>query len=179
MESKLCPDCGEPRPVSEFAKNRSRPGGLQAYCKVHSSQRFKQRRQKPDYAMKQREFFMRWKYGITPGEFDELMARQDGKCAICKANHTEVKRPGMTKRGLKPHGLVVDHSHETDVVRGLLCDRCNRALGLFHDDLIILQAAVGYLKTNGLNYTPVLRRTARSPRSGLSALGVSDAAKSL
>jgi len=53
---------------------------------------------------------------LEPGEYDELYAAQDGRCAICRAE------PG-TRR------LDIDHNHRPPrLVRGLLCSRCNRAL---------------------------------------------------
>jgi hypothetical protein len=45
--------------------------------------------------------------------------------------------------------LVVDHSHETGAVRGLLCHNCNRALGLIHDDAAVLRRAAEYIETGG------------------------------
>lgn len=72
-------------------------------------------------------------YGITAREYKVLLALQDGRCAICR------QKP-RAKR------LAVDHDHETGVVRGLCCKRCNHdLLGAAHDDVAILLAAVEYL----------------------------------
>lgn len=54
-------------------------------------------------------------YGITVEQYDKLLAKQGGVCALCG------KVPG------KRH-LSTDHNHSTDVVRGLLCSECNTAL---------------------------------------------------
>ena len=63
---------------------------------------------------------------------------QKGICAIC---------------GELPHGenrvLHIDHDHLTGKIRGLLCMSCNRALGWFRDDTVILKKAIEYLKTHG------------------------------
>lgn len=73
---------------------------------------------------------------LTDAEYDLLLERQGGACAIC---------------GEKPSiRLVVDHDHETGAVRGLLCNPCNLALGLFKDDSSRLGSAVTYVqKTRG------------------------------
>jgi hypothetical protein len=53
-------------------------------------------------------------------DFDRLYQIQQGKCAICLVHSTEFKRT-----------LAVDHDHRTGMVRGLLCDGCNAAVGFF------------------------------------------------
>jgi hypothetical protein len=70
-------------------------------------------------------------YGLEPADFDELVKKQQNKCAICGA--------------LDPK-FHVDHDHETGKVRGLLCDSCNRLLGHAHDRVETLTAAVRYLE---------------------------------
>lgn len=80
----------------------------------------------------------RWRntYGLEPHEYEELLEAQGGGCAIC---HTRV--PGARKKFFS-----VDHDHSTGVNRGLLCERCNMALGLFQDSSPILEQASAYLK---------------------------------
>lgn len=78
------------------------------------------------------------KYGITLSEWETMYAAQDGTCAICK-------KPEDTDRYAN---LAVDHCHDTGKVRGLLCNNCNRALGMFKDDLDVLRAGVAYLEAH-------------------------------
>ena len=59
----------------------------------------------------------------------ELVAAQDGKCGLCGE-----RRP-----------LAVDHCHATRTIRGMLCGRCNRGIGLLDDDPGLLQRAIDYL----------------------------------
>ena len=76
-------------------------------------------------------------YGLTPESYNEMLEKQGGGCAICGS-----KDHGGAKRTTR---FPVDHCHETGKTRGLLCHRCNRALGFFKDDIQTLQNAVKYL----------------------------------
>ena len=75
---------------------------------------------------------MKYKYGITRKHFDAILKAQDYKCAICEKEITDQE----------PH---IDHDHFTGIVRGLLCGKCNIALGLFNDNPDLLNKAVQYL----------------------------------
>lgn len=79
-------------------------------------------------------------YGLTKVEIQELLEKANYKCQICKKSETAKTKNGNIK------ALSIDHCHSTNKVRGVLCDRCNRALGLFLDSLESLTSAVKYLK---------------------------------
>jgi hypothetical protein len=79
-------------------------------------------------------------FGIDLEFFNYLLKKQGYVCAICKMPETTLNR-----RHHNPQSLTVDHNHTTGVVRGLLCNNCNRAIGLLKDDTKILLAAVDYL----------------------------------
>lgn len=70
----------------------------------------------------------------TCNRCSETKARAAFRCAIC------FEAPRLGER------LAVDHCHETGVVRGLLCRRCNTGIGLLRDDPMVLNAAVAYLE---------------------------------
>lgn len=72
-----------------------------------------------------------WKY-MTEDEYNELWNAQEGLCAICQ------------KKCIK--ALAIDHCHKTNNVRGLLCMKCNTALGSFNDDVILLKRAIEYIE---------------------------------
>jgi Recombination endonuclease VII len=72
-------------------------------------------------------------YGISLVQYERLLARQGGVCAIC----------GRPPRGQRP--LDVDHNHTTGQVRGLLCGNCNRALGLLEENPILFDKAKEYI----------------------------------
>lgn len=78
---------------------------------------------------------------ITPAEYDVLLARQDGACAICRTIRPRKISPGHTLR----RTLSVDHDHKTRKPRGLLCHHCNAAIGHFKEDTTVLAQAIEYL----------------------------------
>jgi len=81
-----------------------------------------------------RRLLMR-KYGITEQEYLGMLERQGGVCAICKNGQSCGDR----------QNLYVDHCHQTNRVRGLLCMKCNTVLGMLGDDTSVLVKAVRYL----------------------------------
>lgn len=85
------------------------------------------------------------KYGMTLDEFKEMSAKQKDKCAICGEKEIRKRKNGIP--GTTP--LHIDHDHNTGIIRGLICHRCNSALGLMRDDIKILYAAIKYLESKG------------------------------
>lgn len=73
------------------------------------------------------------RYGITLKQYDEMLEQQNGVCTICGGINSDGRR------------LCVDHSHKTNKVRGLLCNNCNRKLGIV-EDIGFMRAANLYLK---------------------------------
>ncbi len=76
-------------------------------------------------------------YGISVKEFDSMINKQKGGCALCGKSNP---------RSNNKTGLCIDHNHATGKVRGLLCDKCNRGLGLFNEDVDVLKKAIIYLQ---------------------------------
>jgi hypothetical protein len=83
-------------------------------------------------------------YGLTPEQYDQMLLEQGGVCAICR-------QPETSERDGKVMRLPVDHCHSTGRVRGLLCHKCNRAIGLLGDNVDLLSRAIDYLK-KGCDY---------------------------
>jgi len=77
-------------------------------------------------------------YGITPEEYNERLEDQKGLCKIC----------GTDKPTGKWKVFAVDHCHYTGRVRGLLCNECNRGIGLLRDSAELLRKAADYLDNN-------------------------------
>jgi hypothetical protein len=76
-------------------------------------------------------YHVKMKFGLSVEEYTKLLASQKERCAICK---------GKDKRK-----LCVDHCHKTNKVRQLLCDRCNRLLGIANDNKGLLKLVIKYL----------------------------------
>jgi hypothetical protein len=94
------------------------------------------RQKDPEYrewqAARQRRWDLHRTYGITPADYNKMLAAQNGACAICHGS------PGVRR-------LDVDHCHDTGEVRGLLCSACNTSLGKLNDDPMLLHLAAHYL----------------------------------
>ncbi len=92
------------------------------------------RRKNPERHASARRRFKLWsKYGLTTEQYRTLLDKQEGTCAICSQD-------------APARALHVDHDHETGEVRGLLCNNCNRGLGLLKDDVVVLRSAITYLE---------------------------------
>jgi hypothetical protein len=140
---KECIHCHEVKPFSEFP-TMSRPArsGSVYYnprctpCnRIYHSTYY--RNMTPEQKKEMSRKATLAKYGLTPEEYDVMFAEQNGLCAVCG-------RP-PEGNGVSRHNLVVDHDHDTGETRSLLCDFCNRGLGIFRDDPDLLMAAAAYL----------------------------------
>ncbi len=120
---KICSKCNQSLPESSFHKRTYSSGniGLQPKCKKCST---KNRRQyyKPHE-------FMRRKFKLTEQQYAELISNNN--CEICN-------------RVLKKK--CIDHCHSTNIVRGVLCNNCNTALGLVGDNVSVLEEMIKYLQ---------------------------------
>lgn len=109
-----------------YWKNRGKKLAWQKeYAKTH-----------PTPLDKQRGYNLKFSYGINIEQYNKLLVEQNGVCAIC----------GDPPLGVGKHQKVlhVDHDHTTQEVRGLLCDRCNKAVGLMRDRADLFLAAATY-----------------------------------
>ena len=109
------------------------------YCKTHEPSQQRERRAANPERFK--GYSLRRDYGISLGEYEDMLAAQNGMCAICSAaDGSERSNNNGSKR------LSVDHDHVTGQVRGLLCAQCNQALGCLQDSAELLKRSVGYLE---------------------------------
>jgi hypothetical protein len=128
---KICSKCKTQQ--TEFYKDARMPDGLRPDCKECFKGHMKAgRKSNPELYQNQE---LKKHYGITVTQYKQMLADQGGGCKICGS------RTGIGKRK-----LAVDHDHKTGQVRGVLCNLCNRGLGAFKDDPVLIQAAIAYLE---------------------------------
>lgn len=146
---KRCQRCKEIKPLDEFFADKNQYDGHARMCKSCAVSRHQQwveenREQVNRYARQRyknephryAEYERKKHYGMPPGEYDRMLAAQDGRCAICKSTD-----PG----GTRISHFHVDHCHDTNRIRGLLCGNCNLGIGYLRHDERILRAAIEYI----------------------------------
>jgi len=122
---KQCSRCGGWKPASAYMTNPRIKGGLHSFC-----------------ARCWRSDKLKSAYGITIDQYEAMLAEQAGGCSICGGSNASGRN------------LYVDHDHACcpggkscgRCVRALLCDPCNRSIGLMRDDPARLEAAAAYLR---------------------------------
>jgi hypothetical protein len=148
---KICTKCRHEQPLDQFHREKRNKDGHQRWCKDCSSEwRKAHRRVDSPYIQRQRQRKREWyrqnkewhqftgwrrallvKYGLTLSDYADLLEAQDWCCALCGTD--------------QPRGQGrwhVDHNHETGAIRGLLCNRCNRTLGIYEAFLSRIGKAV-------------------------------------
>jgi hypothetical protein len=151
---KTCPKCNKIKHPNDFGKCTREKDGKYYLCKEcanektrNSYQKHKEKRREKnrgrkrirslDYHKKKKNTRMFLMYGITEQDYENLLNDQYRKCKICKSVGSDISGGG----------LVIDHDHKTNKVRGLICGRCNVMLGLAKDSLEILTSTIEYLKS--------------------------------
>lgn len=134
----VCKGCNEEKDVSLFPKDTRKESGIRPRCKACYAAANKKARQIRGWTEKDKDVRLQRTFGLKPGQYDEMLASQDYKCAVCGKTEQE-----NNKR------LAVDHCHKTGKIRKLLCHKCNCALGLVDDDKDKLSSMISYLMEHG------------------------------
>jgi len=95
----------------------------------------RQQERRKNNHIKSKEYRLKYRFGITLEDYNQLFNNQQGCCAICGVHQSELQR-----------ALDIDHSHKTGEIRGLLCGACNLLLGNGKDNPEILRVAADYLE---------------------------------
>ncbi len=143
-----CQVCGEVKPESQFLNKQTalrckacRNAYSRQWARAHPEKTKATRERLRDYHKEYSRVWHRnrgWqkRHGIefSVARYEQMLADQDGKCAICK---DVMARP------------CIDHCHKTNRVRGLLCHSCNAGIGALRDDPEIMGRAIEYVKRAG------------------------------
>lgn len=157
MLTKICSKCGEEKPLKEFYKNREnlRPDCKSCGYKINAIYRSTERgrnnkilatrRWKKTEKGKQAALRyanskkgrvstlkkrIKYAYGLSLEAHAQLMEKANNSCEICQSSAK----------------ICIDHDHKTGKIRGILCDLCNKGLGLFSDNAQFLSNAIKYLE---------------------------------
>jgi len=130
---KQCSKCNQTKSLSDFyiIPKSGNPHGSCKECFKLSSKRSREKLGREH----RKNYELQWHYGIGLEEYNEMLNQQGGKCAC-----------GSTTGRSNAEALHVDHDHNTGLIRGLLCHRCNRAIGLV-DDPASLRALADYIES--------------------------------
>lgn len=130
---RVCATCGKRGTRAEF-KGRSYCPPCQAAHQAVAQARFLAKQ--GGASRYQRNTYLKRTYGITIEEYEEMLAAQGGKCAICPATE------GASDR----LSFCVDHNHVTGKRRKLLCVSCNFRVRNLGDDLDLFELTVAYIR---------------------------------
>lgn len=146
MNNKICTKCKQTKLLNEFhavSKVNKKPRAACKECnKLYfrknyekNPEKYRGYKQNKPYVYRaelKRKYNLKT-FGLTVDQYENMLIKQKGVCAICLECCTSGKR------------LAVDHCHKTGKVRQLLCRRCNQSMGKFNDDPVLLQKVVNYL----------------------------------
>ena len=171
MTLRRCSKCHHERPPEMFSKSSNTKDGLRRWCKLcekeyrhnnrdryrayttewNNKNRERARQTRNEWRKKNRDrvysYELKSVYGISLEIYEQILANQGGRCAICRKEETVKYKNGTIRR------LALDHDHACcptktscgKCIRGLLCYICNTTLGKLNDDVSILENAIEYL----------------------------------
>ncbi len=135
---RRCLACKKKLPFASFPRSKTENDGYSQRCKACHVLWITENR-----SAIHRNARLKNKYGITQAIYDEMLAAQQGRCAICRKD-----KPGGTW-----NVFCVDHCHATGKIRGLLCTSCNVLLSSVGDNIDGLRRFVNYLQAGAPDRT--------------------------
>ena len=147
---KQCSKCNEVKPLTEFYKDKSKNDGLRGECKCCKKMYARGFRKTEEYKV--------WKRANSNAYYHKVY-KHDEEYKL-KEKRRRVKRNyGISLETYKKHletpcdicgdeSKHLDHCHETGLVRGGLCPRCNHMLGHAKDSIDRLNKAIKYLEVH-------------------------------
>ena len=146
VKTKKCTECKKKLPATAeyFHREGKRKDGLRSNCK-ECKKKARHRwylRTIEERRKYTRQYNRRRKFGLTDSQYNLMAMEQRGLCAICGL-------PEVVKQGDRLTKLGVDHNHSTNKIRGLLCNKCNVAMGMLNIDnqgIELLCSAINYVR---------------------------------
>lgn len=138
MKTKRCSKCGVKKPatVKYFCKRDTNKDGLSGGCRQC------RKAYKKEYDLghpdSRKESNLRLKFDISLSDYYAMLDKQGGVCAVCGRPETSTYKGTL-------RSLAVDHDHVTGRVRGLLCAKCNKALGLLEENPVVIDLLREYI----------------------------------
>lgn len=129
--AKKCGNCQTIKKLTEFYTNFAVSSGTSTYCKECSKNKWAEGAKNYRTADYRKDSYLKNEYGVSLEWYKEMYASQGGLCAICGRFHEE---------------LNIDHNHKTNVIRGLLCDKCNWGLGMLDENPDYFIKAIEYIR---------------------------------
>lgn len=146
---KKCPCCNETKSLDDYyvVSGKNRP---QSKCKecTKTDANIYRKENLEKKATVARKYHLNKKYGLTVEQYDEMLEKQNHRCAVCNKHEDDVKTR-----------LAVDHNHITGEIRGLLCTYCNHRIVGRHRDGALLRRIADYIEQGtGLFVPPKPKR---------------------
>ncbi len=143
-ETQICKICKKELPLTRFTSSWYKRDQIHRYrkeCKdcFNKGQRKRHKDNPRSWEKTRRTCYLRWRFGITQEDYNEMFSRQNGVCAICGQPETAMRKGKLIH-------LAIDHDHKTGTVRELLCSKCNKALGLLDEDEDRCRSMVAYIQ---------------------------------
>jgi len=141
MNTKCCAKCRLEYPLNEFPRYRDARDGRyyhRPYCRLcrnHKQKEYIQHHPEQVEPKYLRQRYLKHVYKMTVEDYNKFLITQGGACAICRTTD-----PGRYAN------FCVDHDHTTGMIRGLLCQKCNQAIGLLQDSPKNCKQAAKYLQ---------------------------------
>lgn len=141
MSTKQCSKCKTVKGTHEFDTRKASKDGLTAQCTM--CLRVKAMKVRSNNPEATRSKNLKNRFNMSIDDYNEIFLKQKGRCAICDKAEVMKDIKGNVK------WLAVDHNHDTNKIRGLLCNSCNTGIGKLGDSIKVLQSAIKYLKKEG------------------------------
>lgn len=129
-KNKICITCKLPKEIILFYRDKHTKDGRTGKCKSCFNIRVREWINSSGGREYITNYSLKYHYGITKEELAAMLEKQNDVCAIC----------------FKASKLCIDHCHSSGKFRGLLCQTCNKGIGLFKDNIEFLENAAKYLK---------------------------------